>query len=58
MRDFSQIMNNSEKLGMHRCDEWMFRDFNNMVDACDMIDLKHSGNKFSWSGQRCVMRNS
>ncbi|XP_010436852.1 PREDICTED: uncharacterized protein LOC104720672 [Camelina sativa] len=55
--DFNQIRNNSEKIGGHNRDASTFHDFNNMMSTCDMLDLKHIGNKFSWSGQRSIMKN-
>ncbi|XP_019093318.1 PREDICTED: uncharacterized protein LOC109129511 [Camelina sativa] len=55
--DFNQIMSNSEKLGGHDRDENTFRDFRDMLTICDMIDLKHTCNKFSWSGQRSIVRD-
>lgn len=55
--DFNQIQNNNEKLGGHLRDESSFVDFKNMLQACEMSELKYIGNKFSWSDQRSVVRN-
>lgn len=57
MGDFNQIPNNSEKHGGHSRDESTFRDFKIMLDACDMLDIKHIGNRVSWSGKISVIRN-
>ncbi|KAL1218824.1 hypothetical protein V5N11_033096 [Cardamine amara subsp. amara] len=55
--DFNQIRTNSEKLGGHFRDEETFREFNTTLDICDMLELKHKGNKFSWSGNESLIQD-
>ncbi|CAL9242341.1 unnamed protein product, partial [Arabidopsis halleri] len=50
--DFNEIISNSEKIGGPRREEWSFRDFRNMIAACDLMDLKSKGDRFSWVGER------
>ncbi|CAA7017787.1 unnamed protein product [Microthlaspi erraticum] len=46
--DFNEILNQSEKRGGRVRAASSFRDFNQMMTICDMTDIKHKGNRFSW----------
>lgn len=50
--DFNEITGNNEKLGGPLRNYSYFHRFKDMITQCDMKDLKHKGNIFSWSGQR------
>lgn len=55
--DFDQICSNDEKIGGHLREAETFREFNTTLEICDMLELKSQGNKFSWSGNRSVVRD-
>ena len=50
--DFNEILNNTEKDGGVVRDESTFQDFRNLYVACDLRDLRSTGDKFSWVGKR------
>lgn len=50
--DFNELLSNNEKKGRRRRPEASFMDFRRMVRSCDFTDLKFSGNRFLWAGQR------
>ncbi|CAA7047375.1 unnamed protein product [Microthlaspi erraticum] len=52
--DFNEILGNDEKVGGRLRPEVSFRDFRRMVRTCDFTDLKSTGDRFSWAGQRGV----
>lgn len=45
--DFNEIIDNSEKLGGNERPESSFRNFRTFLLACDLFDLRHSGNFLS-----------
>lgn len=49
--DFNEIKGDNEKIGGPLRDDNDFRDFRTMISNCDMSDIKHKENRFSWSGQ-------
>ncbi|CAA7045733.1 unnamed protein product [Microthlaspi erraticum] len=51
-RDFNEILDNSEKVGGPARAESSFVDFRSFMSACDLYDLKHTGNFLSWRGIR------
>ncbi|KAF8096827.1 hypothetical protein N665_0300s0004 [Sinapis alba] len=50
--DFNEIIYNSEKSGGRERPESSFGAFRTLLSACDLFDLKHSGNFLSWRGRR------
>lgn len=52
MGDFNELLGNSEKKGGRARPESSFRDLRRMVRTCNFTDLKSSGDRFSWAGQR------
>lgn len=50
--DFNEITDNSEKSGGPIRPEGSFGDFRAFLSQCDLYDLQHSGNHFSWRGVR------
>ena len=52
MGDFNEIMSNSEKRGGRMRTEASFQDMRRMVRCCNFTDLKSTGDRFSWAGQR------
>lgn len=49
---FNEIVDNSEKKGGLPRSVWSFVDFRSFLSECDLYDLRHSGNPFSWRGSR------
>lgn len=52
--DFNDIRNNEEKIGGPRLGEKLFQPFNDMLSACEMVELPSSGNNLTWGGLRCL----
>ncbi|KAG7616431.1 Endonuclease/exonuclease/phosphatase [Arabidopsis thaliana x Arabidopsis arenosa] len=50
--DFNDIINSFEKQGGPVRHEGTFVDIRSFMAACDLYDLRHSGNFFSWRGKR------
>lgn len=50
--DFNELVDNSEKKGGPPRIEWSFVEFRSFLSECDLYDLRHSGNPFSWRGVR------
>lgn len=50
--DFNEITGNGEKSGGRERPESSFTAFRSFLSACDLFDLKHSGNFLSWRGVR------
>lgn len=50
--DFNEIIDNSEKEGGPLRAKGSVAAFRNLLEHCDLFDLKHSGNSLSWRGKR------
>jgi len=50
--DFNDIIDSSEKQGGPERHEGIFVDIRSFMAECDLFDLRHSGNFFSWRGKR------
>ncbi|KAG7543408.1 Ribonuclease H domain [Arabidopsis thaliana x Arabidopsis arenosa] len=50
--DFNDIIDSSEKQGGPSIHEGPFVDIRYFMAECDLYDLRHSGNFFSWRGKR------
>lgn len=50
--DCNEITKSEEKIGGRTRSMSSFQNFNTMLQICDMKDLKHTGNQFSWVGRR------
>lgn len=50
--DFYEIIDNSGKQGGSLRPESSFVDFRSFLSECDLYDLPHSGNFYSWRGER------
>lgn len=50
--DFNDILHNGEKIGRVWRDDESFTPFNQMVNACKLVELQSHGNGFTWSGLR------
>lgn len=50
--DFNDIIDSSEKQGGPERSEGTFVDIRSFMAECDLYDLRHSGNFFSWRGKR------
>lgn len=50
--DFNEITDNSEKSGGKERPESSFSHFRSFLSACDLLDIRHTGNFLSWRGQR------
>lgn len=52
--DSNEILSIEEKNGGPEREEWSFQDFRNMITTCNISDLRHIGNIFSWVGVRGI----
>lgn len=50
--DFNEITDNTEKAGGKERLETSFTHFRAFLSACDLFDIKHTGNFLSWRGKR------
>ncbi|OMO61130.1 Endonuclease/exonuclease/phosphatase [Corchorus capsularis] len=50
--DFNDILYLHEKEGGNIKEYWKIRNFRDMVDGCNLIDLPFQGQKFTWIGKR------
>lgn len=50
--DFNEFTDNSEKTGGVERPESTFVPFRSFLSACDLFDVKHTGNYLSWRGKR------
>lgn len=51
-RDFNELIDPSEKLGGADREESEGKEFRQMLSACGLSDIKHTGYQFSWAGTR------
>lgn len=50
--DFNEMIDPSEKLGEADKEESEGKEFRQMLTACGLNDIKHTGYQFSWAGTR------
>jgi hypothetical protein len=50
--DFNEILCESEKFGAAARPRWQMKNFSNMVDYCQLLDLGFSGPKFTWCNRQ------
>lgn len=50
--DFNEILNPNEKWGGRWRSARSLRNFKDMINCCNMKDMKFTGNQFSWVGRR------
>ncbi|KAG7543468.1 Reverse transcriptase domain [Arabidopsis thaliana x Arabidopsis arenosa] len=50
--DFNEILQSHEKKGGRTRSSGSLRNFQTMINCCNMKDLKYKGNPFSWVGKR------
>ena len=50
--DFNELLSIAEKSGGTERPESSFSNFRYFLSSCDLVDLRHSGNFFSWRGKR------
>lgn len=54
--DFSEILNNSEKIGGPSRSEASFQPFSDMLHDCGMTELSSTWNNFTWGRRRKKLR--
>ncbi|KAK4404484.1 hypothetical protein Sango_0817000 [Sesamum angolense] len=50
--DFNEILDNSEKRGYLPSPNWQMRNFRNVLLECDLHDISHIGDPFTWSNRQ------
>lgn len=56
--DFNEFLNNLDKKGGNPINQARAKDFQDIVNYCELIDMGYKGSRYTWLNKRYKRKNS